>query len=139
MTMKKYLYLLLFPVLLTTSGCEEEEEPNNDNPDIQFKKTEGYTYSNTSVNEGDSIKVGILAESNGTDNITAFVILRDQQTIENISMDRASLDADIIIKKNALSSETWKFIVWDKSNRGDSIWLTLTKEGSKGLLPFPEY
>ncbi|MCK4344544.1 MAG: hypothetical protein KAX05_04600, partial [Bacteroidales bacterium] len=104
-----------------------KEEENLKDPTIVFKKSEGYTYNNTSVPVGDSVKVGIVAESNGVDNLVLFKVILNEATIDSFSIDKPKLDVDMTIAKGDAAMEVWKFKVIDNEERSDSVLLTLTR------------
>ena len=120
---------LIILALVSFAGCEEED--NLKDPTIGFKESEGYTFNNTSVPVGDSVKVGIVAESNGVDNLIYFEVKLNEATIDSFSIDKPKLDVDITITKGDATTEIWKFKVIDNGERSDSVSLTLTKSSSR--------
>jgi hypothetical protein len=118
---------LIFLVLIFYVRCDKEEE-NLKDPAIEFKKDEGYTYKDTSVPVDDSVKIGIIAESNGTDNLVLFKVILDDEIFEDFPINKSRLNVDITITKSENETEEWKFKVIDNGERSDSVFLTLTKE-----------
>ncbi|MCK4465365.1 MAG: hypothetical protein KAU83_06610 [Bacteroidales bacterium] len=121
---------LIILALVLFAGCDKEED-NLKDPTISFKTGEGYTYNSKSVPIGDSVKVGIVAESNGVNNLIYFEIKLNEATIDSYSIDKPKLDVDITITKGDAATEVWKFKVTDNGERSDSVSLTLTKSSSR--------
>lgn len=121
---------LIILALVLFTGCDKEED-NLKDPTISFKKSKGYTYINTSVPVGDSVKVGIVAESNGDDNLALFKVILNEATIDSFSIDKPKLDVDMTITKGDAATEEWSFIVKDKGDRSVSVFFTLTKSSSR--------
>jgi len=99
---------MIILALVLFAGCEKEED-NLKDPTISFKKGEGYTYNSKSVPVGDSVKVGIVAESNGVNNLIYFEVKLNEVTIDSFSIDKPKLDVDITITKGDAATEVWKF------------------------------
>lgn len=110
--MKKYSIILAVAISIgfLSYMCEDEEKVINE-PSIQFKKGDDYTSSNSPARLDDSLKVGVMAESGNNGNLILFEICRNDETMESINLDKTSLDADIFIVKDTMSTETWKFLV----------------------------
>ncbi|MBA7551921.1 hypothetical protein ES705_44472 [subsurface metagenome] len=121
---------LIILALVSYTGCEIEED-NLKDPTIGFKESKGYTYNNTSVPVGDSVKIGIVAESNEVDNLIYFEVKLNEATIDSFSIDKPKLDVDMTITKSDAATEVWKFKVIDDGERSDSVFLTLTKSSSR--------
>jgi len=121
---------LIILALILFAGCEKEED-NLKDPTIGFKNGEGYTYESKSVPVGDSVKVGIVAESNKVDNLISFEVKLNEATIGSYSIDKPKLDVDMTITKGDAATEVWKFKVTDNGERSDSVFLTLTKSSSR--------
>ena len=112
-------------MILIFCMCEDEKQVTKF-PSIQFKLGEEYTSKNDSAKFQDSLKIGIMAESGNKGNLILFEIFKNEETVESIDINRATLDADILILKDTLFNEYWKFLVRDKSNRADSISILFT-------------
>ncbi len=121
---------MIILALVLFTRCEIEED-NLKDPTIGFKESEGYTFINTSVPVGDSVKVGIVAESNKVDNLIYFEVKLNEATIDSFSIDKPKLDVDMTITKGDAATEVWKFKVIDNGERSDSVFLTLTKSSSR--------
>jgi len=117
---------LIILALVLFARCDKEEDNLND-PTISFKKVEGYTYESKSVPVGDSVKVGIVAESNKVNNLIYFEVKLNETTIDSFSIDKPKLYVDINITKGDAATEVWKFKVKDNRERSDSVSLTLTR------------
>lgn len=116
--MKKHLFFVL-AIFATASlfftACSKDEE--KDPPTLNFKTETGYTSADATVNFGDTINVGLLAESNGSDNITKLLVTANDQVMLDSTLNVLQLVVDFNIIKSASGSETWKFSITDAASK----------------------
>jgi hypothetical protein len=121
--------ILTFCLMFVFITCEDEVTKTID-PSIQFKRGDDYTWLNDSARYLDTIKVGIMAEAGNKGNLILFEISRNDEAVQTIDINKEKLDADVIIVKDSILTENWKFFVKDKSNRADSVSLVVTLDTS---------
>ncbi len=102
--MKKLSYLLglmLITGMIFTSCSKDEDEPLP--PSLQFKGGTGYTSQDVTINENNTIKVGIIGLSNTTSgkNLTRFTLTLTTNNVPDVLVDSsiniATFDADYVI------------------------------------------
>jgi hypothetical protein len=124
------IFLAITAVIAVSCKKDKDEEVVKPNPTISFKKDAGYTYASLVTHYGDSIKIGVIGKSNGTDNIKKFRLTANGQTMLDTAINIAEYNADFIITKGLVDKESWVFTVTDANGKSatDSIVITRTKE-----------
>ncbi len=133
---KQYIIIFLFTLIFFALSCEKED---NLAPTIQFKTTSGYTFEETMVALGDSVIVGILAESNSTVNITNLNVTVNDQVVYDEGYNVVDLEIDFTIYKGLSEEEQWVFTVKDKDGNTTSVSILLTKDPDSGFKPIVSY
>jgi len=130
--MKKNVYLILISVLLIFSiGCEKSETENLTKPKISFKTTTGYTSADASVAAGAQLKIGVIADANGGENLTNLIVKSNETTkLLDFALNATTLDKDLLITKDATDKETIKVIIRNSKGISDSISFVITKAGN---------
>ena len=128
--------IILLSVIVIFSSCNKDEDLP---PAIQLKTTAGYTYEETMLAVGDSVKVGILAESNGTVNITNLNVRVNDQLVYDEGYNVVDLEMDFTISKGLADEELWVFTVKDKDGNTASVSILLTKDPDSGFNPIISY
>jgi len=116
--MKKHLFfafMMLVSASMFFASCSKDDDKSA--PTLSFKTGTGYTSANATVNYNDTVKIGILATSNGSDNIVKFVLKADDQVIMDSTLNAIQVSLDFSIVKGASASETWKFTVTDAAGK----------------------
>ena len=120
------IYLLIFAFAVAFTACNEDDDPKSD-PTISFMTTGDFTYEDVALEEGDSIFVGLEATYNGSDNLTSFAIIVNEQEVHTETIDNLEIERSFSIKKSAATSEEWVFEVTDAGGRSASVSITLTR------------
>jgi len=110
--MKKRLFfafMMLVSASMLFTSCSKDDGKGA--PTLNFKTGTGYTSANATVNYNDTVKIGIVATSNGSDNIVKLVLKADDQVIMDSTLNAIQVSLDFNIVKGASASETWKFSV----------------------------
>lgn len=125
------LWIIALAIAFFLPMCEDEETALK-KPSIEFKKGGDYTSTGKSAFPDDTLMVGIMAESGNRGKLVLFEIYRNGETMESIEISRNSLDADLLIVKDTMQTELWKFLVRDRSDYADSVSFTLTLADTTG-------
>ncbi|NOX47699.1 MAG: hypothetical protein GXO89_12060, partial [Chlorobi bacterium] len=134
--MKKLTYLLgLFLVAgMLFSSCkkDETEEPKDLTPTISFKGEAGYTSADVTINEGESILVGVIALENSTSgkNLTNFKMVlttnNTPQVLVDSSFNESSFTADYSISFDNAGETRLSAKITDKDGQSKEIAFNIT-------------
>ena len=125
------LFIILLASSMMFTGCKKDEA-SVVLPTISLKAGTGYITANTQAAFGDTLKFGVTAKANGTDNLVKFTVYVNEQKIKDSTINTQSFTFDFYSLKSVLDSEVWKFVTTDiAGNVGTS---TVTITGNFGLL-----
>lgn len=125
---KKHIrFFLLISFILTIFYSCEDEETSGSNPAIQFILNADYISSDTIISVGDSIKVGIAAEYNGTDYLTNLIANVNGESYISLGYNHKIIEEELTLVKGLADIEEWEFVVRDKAGHSASIGFTITK------------
>jgi len=125
------LFIILLASSMMFTGCKKDEA-SVVLPTITLKAGTGYITANTQAAFGDTLKFGVTAKANGTDNLVKFTVYVNEQKIKDSTINTQSFTFDFYSLKSVLDSEVWKFVTTDiAGNVGTS---TVTITGNFGLL-----
>ena len=127
--------LVLIFVLLTVflAACDKDDSSVQLNPTINFIQDSGYTWQDSTLLVGETMKIGIQATSQSDVVLTNFnyTITSDLGTV---SVDSGIYTQDFlyekIISKSFAETENWTFTIRDKDGRPASLSLNLFKADS---------
>ncbi|MFC2097490.1 hypothetical protein ACFLSI_04065, partial [Bacteroidota bacterium] len=88
----------------------------------------GYTYDETLVAVGDTVIIGIVANSNGDVNLTNVTVKVNEEVNYTKGINSENYSFDYIITKSTLEEELWEFSVTDKNGNSASVTVTLNKD-----------
>lgn len=119
--------------ILTFSSCEKDEGKL---PDIEFKTGAGYTSTDVTVSQGDTVSVGIIAEkTEDKDVLKTFNISRSYDggtdaSVYNYSLttaeeDQFTYDYDIVTRSQA-GTEEYTFTITNRDGLVNQVSLTIT-------------
>jgi hypothetical protein len=112
-------------------SCKKQEETSV-GPSLHFKTDSGFVHNDTAILIGKSFTVGIVASS-GDANITNFMIkvnTGSTQTYLDSGLNSAGFSIDKILSKGVSKSETWKFIMRDKSGKSASATIHINADSN---------
>lgn len=115
--MKKWSILSLAMLMvagLMFSGCSDDDDDTVDlGPSIILKTGEGYTYEDFVVEEGSSVKFGVIAQKSTTheNNLTKFNISYNELTLVDSTFNSSSFDGDYEIQFVGVGEATLVFKV----------------------------
>jgi len=130
---QKYITVLAMAICLGTIliSCSEQENQEYPVPSIDFKTSEGYIYSDTTLALDQTILIGLEASTGSSVNLTHLHIdiqYDDEITSLDSGFSSATLDYDRSISKSSSELETWSFYVRDMDGRqSDTLSFTLSK------------
>ncbi|MBN2776668.1 MAG: hypothetical protein JXR36_03450 [Bacteroidales bacterium] len=120
--------ILLISLLLSSCVQEETYYPN---PNIEFKTETGYAFLDTSLLLGDSVLIGIVANTNSNVALTHFhYLIQNDSLITRVDTGIFvnEFNYNKLIVKGVAENETWFFYVRDQSGRkSDTISITFHK------------
>ncbi len=143
--MKKLNYLLglmLITGMIFTSCSKDDDEPLP--PGIHFKGEAGYTSADVTINENNTIKVGIVALSNSTSgqNITSFKLTLTSNNIPDVLVDSAvntaTYDADYLITFPDEGEYRLSAKVTDKDGQSAEVAFNVTVNGVAGIIEYTD-
>lgn len=109
-------------LLITAASCNKEKDARIP-PDVKFKTGAGYTDKDTTLNKGESIKVGIVATKTEDDlksyNISyAYDGASTTSTFYNYSLQTSEYNNfakdTTIVARNVSGTEKWIFTILDR-------------------------
>lgn len=131
-TTVKLTVLTIAGAMLLTASCKKEEDKQIP-PNISFKTSAGYTYSNTTVTTNDTLLVGITAEkTEDKDLLTRFVATQKYDagtatTLFNESFNQDTYSKDMqIITRNTPGTETYTYTIINRDGLTATKTLVLT-------------
>jgi hypothetical protein len=143
--MKKLNYLLglmLITGMIFTSCSIDDDDPLP--PGIHFKGESGYTSADVTINENNTIKVGIVALSNSTSgkNITSFKLTLTSNNVPQVLIDSvvntATYDADYFITFPDEGEYRLSAKVTDKDGQSAEVAFTVTVNGVAGIIDYTD-
>ncbi len=143
--MKKLNYLLglmLITGMIFTSCSKDDDEPLP--PSIQFKGGTGYTSADVTINENNTIKVGIIGLANSTSgkNLTQFTITLTTNNVPYVlidsSINTATFDANYLITFPDEGVTRLSAKVTDKDGLSAEVAFTVTVNGVTGIIDYTD-
>jgi hypothetical protein len=126
-----FLITGIFFIISCETAEDIEEYPN---PTISLKSENGYCSNDTSLLINDSVKIGIIAETQSLDALTHFnktIILDTQITTIDSGFYSNTFEYEKILTKGIADIETWSFYVKDRNGRkSDIISINLYKDSA---------
>jgi len=122
------LGLVLVISMLIFTSCKKDK---NTSPVMEFINEAGYTYENTNIAPGDSIKVGFKCTWNGTDLLSGIVATFNDNTPQtsNFTQGEQTLAVESWLTKSAADEDVWIFELIDAAgNKSAPLTITLTKD-----------
>jgi len=124
-------------VLLLLCQCKKEEL-SKAAPTILFKTSQGFTSSDKTIRLGETVRIGIVADANGGENITMFEYKINggnyQATVDS-GLNKPSIDYERLIAKGIHPEENWTFTVKNKAGIKNSVSVKLTLDTSSKYNP----
>ena len=110
--------ILVCGILVFAASCKKKDVNLGALPVIKFKTGSGYISTNTTIPQGDTVMIGIDANSNGSiDKLTNLVVRRnigtsEYTTLKDIKIDKQetySYDLKLVLATKG--TQNYKFIV----------------------------
>ena len=131
--MKKTVFFLLICAAPGLSSCKKETDAHIP-PDMSFKTAAGYTHSDATIPQGDSVLIGVTVTKTEDDlrtfNVSYAYDAGSSTTFSNYTMTTAEYtgyDHDFTIhSRNQAGTEKWIFTVTDRDGNVTQKSITLT-------------
>ncbi len=117
------IFIALLIVFLSSS-CEK----NMGDPSLSFLEADGFVSNDTMLMVGDTITVGVIIESNGTNNLQSLEVLVSDLLLNTYTLDQARGEYSFKIMKSTSQEEIWEFVLADSKGNRVSKQLSLTKD-----------
>lgn len=110
---------------ITFTNCTKDaDEPGN--PTIILNSDAGFITGNTTASYGDTLKIGINANRNGTDNLVKFTISVNNQVLMDSTINAQSFNYSFYTIKSIADVEAWTMIVTDIAGHTSDVSVTIT-------------
>lgn len=122
---------LIALISIAVISCKKDEHVQ---PDVSFKTGTGYTSSNATVNQGDTLLVGIIGDKTEDElktlNVSVAYDGGSTNTQDNFNLtgsEEEHFEKDYeIITRSQVGTELWVFTVTDRDGNVRSVELTIT-------------
>ncbi|MBW6489867.1 MAG: hypothetical protein K0B15_01615 [Lentimicrobium sp.] len=125
--MKRLIILCGFALLsgfLLSSCTKDEEEPVP--PTVAFNQLPIYITGDVSAAFGDTLKFGIILQSNGTDNLVKFEIKANGQSLLDSTINTQSFTYNFYTIKGISDQDIWAFKATDIAGNKKEETITIT-------------
>jgi len=119
---------LLLAALIFLISCEEESTGKYPDPTINFIVNPDYIISDTTLEVGETFKIGILAESNGHNKLTNFIAKLNNERYLDLGIYKDVYQRELVITKSLEDIEDWEFIIRDINGNSANIYVTIFKD-----------
>jgi hypothetical protein len=118
------LPLLAISILMFNSACNKDDEPVL--PTLKMSDAAGYISEDAEAPYADTLRFGITADYNGTDNLVKFQLLHDRNVIVDSTINTTQFNYEYVSSKNTDDNEVWKFVIIDFAGNtvSDSVIVT---------------
>jgi hypothetical protein len=116
--------LVLFAGLIFSSCTKEEDEPVL--PTVAFNQLEGYITGDVTAHYGDTLRFGIILQSNGEDNLVKFTIKANEETLLDSTINTSSFTFDFYSIKGINATDVWTFSATDIAGNIKTATVTIT-------------
>lgn len=125
--MKRFIAfpLFVFVFSLVFYNCSKEDE-NSGSPSLSLRNTTGYTSKDTSVNYGDTIRLGVIATGNGSDNLRRFVLQVNDEVLLDSTINTQNFTFNFYTIKGPNQIDSWKMKVTDAKDKSAEKTIILT-------------
>lgn len=128
--LNSFVYILIaFSVF---SSCQKDMGP----PGISFVEGEGFLSHDTMLMVGDTIKIGVVLEWNGTDQLRTLDVYASEQLLQSYHVDifdRGEYSFNLL--KSFSEEEIWKFTLIDEKGNEASASIVLSKDPNSNYGP----
>jgi hypothetical protein len=127
--MKKILtYMLLAFAVFAFTNCTKDEDDPIVLPTLDLKAETGYISQNTNAAFGDTLLFGVIAKSNGKDNLVKFKVEVNDQLLLDSTINTAEFNFDFYTIKGISNVEEWTMTVTDIAGNSFNKTVTITAE-----------
>ncbi|OFX26668.1 MAG: hypothetical protein A2033_18450 [Bacteroidetes bacterium GWA2_31_9] len=129
-------YITLIFTLMFLIQCKKAQL-SDEAPIISFRTDSGFTFSDKTLKLGDTIRIGIIANSADGENITLFntkFFAGEQSTSVDSGLNSTELNYERLIIKGISDKETWHFMVKNKAGLRQEISINLFKDSTSEFI-----
>ncbi|MEI6747907.1 MAG: hypothetical protein ACOYMF_04360 [Bacteroidales bacterium] len=119
------LFIIILAGSMMFTGCKKDD-PAIVLPSIALKADIGYVSANTQAAFGDTLRFGITAKSNGTDNLVKFTVYVNDQKVKDSTINTQNFVIELDSLKTVLDTEVWKFETKDIAGNVATSSVTIT-------------
>lgn len=130
--MKRLLIVCGFALMtgFLLSSCTKDEEPVL--PTVAFNQQAGYVTGDVTAAYGDTLRFGIILQSNGTDNLVKFEIKANGESLLDSTINTTSFNYNFYTIKGISAQDIWAFTATDIAGNKKEETITIT--GTFGLI-----
>ncbi|MCD6332361.1 MAG: hypothetical protein J7L89_03725 [Bacteroidales bacterium] len=121
--------LFLLAVLSLTCSCHKEKGTLS----ITFSKDDPFVYQDKMVGLGDTVRVRLVMEWNGSELLHLLEVTVNDQQVQAAILDVESANFDLTMEKGPEDEEVWKFVLTDAGGYKATLTLTLTLDPNSGF------
>lgn len=118
--------LVLFAGLIFSSCTKDDDEPVL--PTVAFNQLAGYITGDVTAAYGDTLRFGIILQSNGEDNLVKFTIKANEETLLDSTINTSSFNFDFYSIKGINATDVWTFSATDIAGNKKEASITITGE-----------
>lgn len=110
------------------TNCTKDEDDPIVLPTLNLKAETGYISQNTNAAYGDTLLFGVIAKSNGKDNLVKFRVEANDQLMLDSTINTAEFTFDFYTLKGISQTEEWTMTVTDIAGNSFNKTVTITAD-----------
>ncbi len=127
--MKRFFtYMWLALAVFAFTNCTKDEDDPIVLPTLNLKAETGYISQNTNAAFGDTLLFGVIAKSNGKDNLVKFRVEANDQLMLDSTINTAEFTFDFYTLKGISQTEEWTMTVTDIAGNSFNKTVTITAD-----------
>ncbi len=127
--MKRFFtYMWLALAVFAFTNCTKDEDDPIVLPTLNLKAETGYISQNTNAAYGDTLLFGVIAKSNGKDNLVKFRVEANDQLMLDSTINTAEFTFDFYTLKGISQTEEWTMTVTDIAGNSFNKTVTITAD-----------
>lgn len=127
--MKRFFtYMWLALAVFAFTNCTKDEDDPIVLPTLNLKAETGYISQNTNAAYGDTLLFGVIAKSNGKDNLVKFRVEANDQLMLDSTINTAEFTFDFYTLKGISQTEEWTMTITDIAGNSFNKTVTITAD-----------